>query len=197
MTAPPTLVRWDRNSTEIVGVFSSAASRYWLHRRLAYFHDVLDAWVRGLETVEPDPTALALGMVHVRDLPDYPPLREALAQHFGPDTPVPVQRWWMPDVIAWWHTAATVMRESIPPDGATVALAGRQVDAWKVVLPPLIVMFEVLRGVVPLPPDTTEQARATMGDDHRASGVPADHAKAQLLRRTHLGLVAVTSGNTA
>jgi hypothetical protein len=193
MTAP----RWDRTSTEIIGVFSPPASLHWMNRQLTYVHNVLDAWVRGLETVEPDPTAVALGMVHVRGRPDYPPLWEALAQHFGPDTPVPVQRWWIPDVIACWHTATTVMRDSIPTGSATVVLSHRQADAWKVVLPPLIAMFEVLRGVVPLPPDTTERARETMGRDYRPVAEPADHAKAQLLRRTHLGLTAVTSADAA
>jgi hypothetical protein len=193
MTAP----RWDRTSTEIIGVFTPPASLRWVHRQLNYVHNVAAAWVRGLETVEQDPTAAALGMVHVRGRPDYPPLREALAQHFGPDTPVPVQQWWIPDVIACWHIAATEMRDSIPDGSDTVVLSQRQADAWKVVLPPLIVMFEVLRGVVPLPPDTTDRARDTMGRDYRPVAGPADHAKAQLLRGTHLGLAAVTSGNTA
>jgi hypothetical protein len=36
-----------------------------------------------------------------------------------------------------------------------------------------------------------------MGHDYRPVAGPADHAKAQLLRRTHLGLTAVTSADAA
>lgn len=197
MTAPPAAVCWDRSATEIIGVFTPAKSLHWMGHQLTYVHNVLMAWVRGLELMEPDPTAVALGMVHVRGRPDYPPLREALAQHFPPDTPAPVQRWWIPDVIAAWHAATAVMRHSIPAEGARVALSHEQAGAWKIALPPLIVMFEVLFGVVPLPPGTTEQARDTMGPDHRPVAGLADRARAEFLRGTYRDLVAVTNENVA
>lgn len=184
--AASAIVCWDRTPTRIIGV-GHHKPLVWLRTQLTYFHDVLIARVRGLEESCAEsgaPTATALGMIHVRGRPDYPPLRAALSQRFGEDTPAPVRNWWEPEVLELWNSAAAVMRDSIPANGGHVVLTEEQAKTWLVVLPPFTTMYSVLRGVVPLATDTREGDIAKLGPDYLPVAGPVDQARAEWLRLT-------------
>lgn len=188
MTADLLAVRWDRTSTEIIGVFPPKSLR-WLGRQLTFFEDVLEARAKGYahETTL-DPTAAVLGMPDVRGLPDYPPLRVALDRWFPEGMPKPFRLWWEPDVLKIWHRSLQVMRTSMPAEGNVVVMSHAQAHAWTMVLPPFHAIFAVLRGVLPLPPDTGERARSNLGPSYQEFASRADLMLADMVWHTYEGV---------
>jgi hypothetical protein len=147
-----TTVCWDRTASEVIGVFNPQAVS-WLRKQLGGYSRLLE-WRYGKYTTD-DPTARALGMPLPTEPAQYPPLVAALRAIVPADEVEAVLLWREPDILRWLHAAAEIVLDTLPQSGGVVVLRQRhQIDAWKVAVSNMRIVFAVATHVWPVPAGT-------------------------------------------
>jgi hypothetical protein len=183
-----TTVCWDRTANEVIGVFNPRAVS-WLRKQLGGYRRLLE-WRYGKYTTD-DPTAKQLGMPMPTEHAEYPPLVAALRAVISADEMDHVRLWWEPDVVRWLYAAAEIVLDTLPKDGGVVVLREtHQVDAWKVALGNMRIVFAVATHVWPVP-DGTEHKLYTL-PKREPKDLERDRALVDWLKRVVDGLEQLT-----